>query len=60
MSWLLSAQEVTSVCTSFDHSDGCDVALPREGDKDDLEKNNKTAVDQKNYLLTEEDRVDWW
>lgn len=48
------------ICTSFDHSDGCDIALLREGDKNDLEKNDKTAVDQKNHLLTEEDRVDWW
>jgi len=28
-------------------------------DRDDLEK-NKTAVDQKNHLQTEEERVDWW
>lgn len=43
VSWLRSSQEVICTCTSFDHSDGRDVALPTECDKDDLEKNNKTA-----------------
>ena len=60
MSWLLPAQEGICICRSFDHSSDCGGALPRDSDKDDLEKNNKTAVDQKNYLLTEEKRPDWW
>ncbi|PKU30430.1 collagen alpha-1 chain isoform x1 [Limosa lapponica baueri] len=46
--------EVTPTCMSFDRSGGCDVALPIEGDEDDLDKNNKTAVDQKNPLAGEE------
>lgn len=56
MNWLLSSQDVICACTSFDHSD---AAFPREGDKDDLEK-NKTASDQKSHLVTEEERVNWW
>lgn len=40
MSWLLPAQEVICVHSNSDHSDGCDVALPRQSDKSDLGKSN--------------------
>lgn len=53
--------ELTTICSgghlylpSVDHRNGCDVALPRESDKDDLEKETtKTAVDRKSHLLTD-------